>query len=427
VTGDTIVAASTSLAGAARAMVRLSGPRAHELARLAAAEGGWGGAEALLMEAPRTYTREPMAEIRLPACAPLVEELVERLAAAGARVAGPGEFTWRAFVHGRIDLARAEAVLALIRARDDAERRGSLRALEGRLSERLASIEEGALDLCAEVEAGIDFVDQEIELIPADEAGRRAAELRSGLARLRADAAVQARREDEFRVLLFGRSGVGKSSLFNRLAPGADAIVSARPCGGGTTRDLLERRIELPGLEVPVALIDSAGVLERPDALEAEAVRRTHEAVKGADLVLHVRDASGRGPDGLEPRLEGVAVLAVANKCDLGQEGGGVGGLRVSARTGEGLEELRRAAAARLRQGLGAGEARYCITMRQAAALQAAEYLLAQAVEGARDGRGLEFVAADLRDAAGELGTVTGREVTDEVLRRIFSRFCIGK
>lgn len=431
-TGDTIVALSTSLPGAVRAMVRLSGPRAHEIARAVA--GGAEAVEVVLLQPPRTYTREAMAEIRLPAAGPLVEEMVERLAAAGARVAGPGEFTCRAFSHGRIDLARAEAVLALIRARDDAERRGSLRVLQGRLSERLASLEEDALDLCALVEAGIDFVDQDVEIVPMAEIGRRAGELRHRLALLRTEAAVQVRRGDEFRVLLFGRSGVGKSSLFNRLAPGADAIVGRGSGGGsGTTRDLLERRIELPGLEAPVVLIDSAGVLERPDALEAEAVRRTHEAVKSADLVLHVRDASRpAGPDGLEPRLEGVAAaLTVENKVDLlpleNDAVGSGGAVRVSARTGAGVNELRRAAAERLRRSLGTVDGRFCVTMRQAAALQAAEYLVAQAVEGARDGRGLELVAADLRAAAGELGLLTGREVTDEVLRRVFSRFCIGK
>lgn len=423
--GECIAAVSTSLSGATSAMLRVSGEGAHETARRAIRDGRIEGVrvEALFQDPPRTYTREPMVEIRMPASPPLVEAVMEALAGAGARMARPGEFTLRAFLNGRIDMTRAEAVLTMIHARDEGERKASLAGLEGGLSARVGELENRVLDLSAEVEAAIDFVDQDIEIISAEAVGRAGEEILEKLRAIRRDSVVQVRSKDEIRVLLFGLTSVGKSTLFNRLVPGADAIVAEAP---GTTRDLIEGRAELEGLGAPVVFVDSAGVLEQAEGLEAEAVRRTHEAVKSADLVLHVVDAERPEEAGLlEPRLEGIRRLTVWNKIDRAQPPGD--GLGVSARTGEGLAGLRDRVRAELRGVWSGGAARFCLSMRQNTALQAAEYLIAQAVEGARQGRDVELLAMDLKDAARELGAVSGRDVDQEVLGRIFSRFCIGK
>lgn len=421
--GNTIVALSTSLAGAIRALLRLSGPEAHEIARRAGSRLGGVRVDRLFLPAPATYTREPMVEIRMPANPSLVEQALEELVAAGARPARPGEFTLRAFLNGRVDLTRAEAVLTMIHARDDAERRASLTGLEGGLARRVSDLESRLLDLSAEVEAAIDFVDEDIQILSQEALEKGVAGILEEVRSIRRESRVQIRSGDEIRILLFGARSVGKSTLFNRLVPGADAIVSETP---GTTRDLIEGRMPLEGIGVPVILIDSAGVLEQAGGLEAEAVRRTREAVKSADLVLHVLDATNpAGSHALEPHLSGIRRLSVINKVDAAapeEEG-----VPVSARNGLGLEALRERIVRELRGIWSGGAARFCLSLRQSAALQGAEYMLSQALEGARAGREIELIAMDLKDAARELGSLSGRDVDDEVLSRIFSRFCIGK
>jgi tRNA modification GTPase len=405
VDGDTIAAAATPSGGGLRALIRLSGPRAAELAR------GFPGAR--ILPAPGTYTGEPSAEIPLPGSAPLVAEALETLRRLGARPARPGEFTLRAFLHGRIDLARAEAVEQLISAEADGERRAALGLLEGSFSRRVSELEDGLFDLVADAEAAVDFPEEDLVLLPAAEAARRTRLLRERLAALRADCVARRPSSPRPRVLLYGPPNAGKTSLFNALT-GAGAIVSERP---GTTRDVLEAEADFGG---PALLADSAGDQEAAGA-DGAAVRRTRAALEGADLVLLVADASAPAAAvALEPR--GVPRVKVMNKADLAPAA--PGWIGVSARTGQGLDALRAAAASALRD-VGGVEARFRLSLRQQAALGDAEAALERAEASVREG--FEFLAADAREALSALGALSGRDVAEGVLDRIFARFCLGK
>lgn len=418
-TDDTIVALATALPDAWRALIRLSGPRSADIARSLPALPP--GSCVQILPAPRTYTRQDMAEIELPASPPLVAEVLDGCTSAGARIAEPGEFTFRAFANGRIDLAQAESVLSAIQARSEPELEAALAGVEGDLSRTVRAIEQGVLDLCALVEANIDFIDQDIEIVESPRVQRELDRLAREIEAFMAQARTREAGSDRPCVLLYGPANAGKSTLFNRLVPRADAVVSDTP---GTTRDVVFGESALPGLSSPVRFADSAGILEDARGLDAIAVRRTHEFLKTADLVLLVADATRPGAARpLEPRLIGRPHLTVMNKADLARPSDG---LAVSAKTGEGLETLRAAIVQALRRNLhGAADARFAVSARQRAALNAALYLLRQAREAGPFGP--EFVAVDLREAANELGSVTGRNVTEEILGRIFSRFCIGK
>lgn len=400
-----------------RAVVRLTGPDAVPLA---AGEPG-----AVVFRAPRSYTGEDVAELHLPGSPPLVEACLRRLVERGARPARPGEFTLRAFLNGRMDLCRAEAVERLIAAEDDAERRAALEALGGAFSERLRRIEGLLLDLAADVEASIDFVDQDIEIIPLAEAAARAEALGADLEGLLRETAA-ARVADERPVAaLYGPANAGKSTLFNALT-GGRALVSERE---GTTRDVLEGEFECGGR--PVRLLDAAG--QRGGAgTEAEAERRARAAAEAADLVLFVVDAGDwERARGLAPR--GRPAILVVNKTDRTPAEGAVAGLgmpvavAVSARTGAGLGELRERVAARL-----GGEAalpsgvRYRVSVRQHGLLREAREALARAAASG-PALGVECLAMDLRAALEALGGVTGRVAGEDLLDRIFSRFCLGK
>lgn len=396
-------------------MVRLSGPRAIE----------WGGSlpGAVVFAAPRSYTREDVVEIHLPGSPSLVARLVRALVGRGARPARPGEFTLRAFLNGRFDLAQAEAVEQVIAAESEAERRAALDQLEGAFSRRLRQVEHELLDLCADAEAAIDFVDQDIEFLSVEEAVARARRARERLGGLIADSAARHVADERPAVVLYGRPNSGKSTLFNALT-GGDALVSDIP---GTTRDVLAADLDVG---VPVRLFDTAG--DRQAAgLEAEASRRGRAAAGTADLVLFVVDAADwEASLPLEPR--GVPVLLVVNKCDLAP-GEAVRtrfhireAVCTSGRTGRGLAELKARVAAMLQEGEGDRGARFRLNFRQRALLREAEAALERAAAAA-PGLGMEFVALDLRAALDALGGITGRHVSEDLLDRIFSRFCLGK
>ncbi|HYE99296.1 MAG TPA: GTPase [Planctomycetota bacterium] len=400
---DTIVAPATPSGGGLRAVVRVGGPRAVELA------GARPGA--VVFRAPRSYTREDLVEIHLPASPPLVDRLVRDLLEAGARPARPGEFTLRAFLHGRLDLAQAEAVERLVAAEDEAERRAALRQLEGEFSRRLGAVEQACLDLAADAEAALDFSEEDIEIVTTADAGARAGAALRDLRALIADTAARPARDGRPVVVLHGRPNAGKSTLFNALA-GQDAIVSPT---AGTTRDLLEADADLG---VPVRLVDAAGVAEGQTGLDAEGARRARDAAASADLVLFVVD-----PSDPAERPRGWPCVVVESKADLHPGPAPPGALRVSARTGEGLAALRRAVGAALDAGV--STAAFSVSARQRALLREAEEALAR-VPGAA-AAGLELAALELRSALAALGAVTGRDVGEELLDRVFSRFCLGK
>ncbi len=413
---DTIVALSSPPGPGLRAVVRLSGPRA---AAIGAARPG-----AVAFRGPRTYTREDVVEIHLPGSPPLVDLLLRDLVEAGARPARPGEFTLRAFLNGRLDLAQAEAVERIVSAEDAEERRAALGQLEGAFSRRLAGIEGAVLDLGADAEAAIDFTDQDIEILSPGEARRRAEAIGADLRALVAETAAARVSDERPTAALLGRSNAGKSALFNALT-GSDALVTEV---AGTTRDVLAAELDAG---VRVRLLDTAG-LQEASGVDAEAARRAREAARSADVVLFVVDATDwEAALPLEPR--GRPAILVVNKCDLapGREVGGRFRLRevvcTSARTGEGLGELKKALAGMLGGGeAGGAGARFRVNLRQRALLREAEAALDRAA-GTAPGLGMEFVALDLRAALDALGGITGRSVGEDLLARIFSRFCLGK
>lgn len=452
---DTIVALSSPPGASLRAVVRLSGPASFGLAaavldpagpqsppppsRLRAGRAAFAAILALdglrlpvqawTFPAPKSYTREDLVEIHLPGSPPVIAACLEALQRAGARAAEPGEFTRRAFLNGRLDLAQAESVLALLTARSDEELRLAARRLEGGLSRAVAALADRVLGLRVAIEAEIDFADQ--DLPSADGARLRAGIVGAAadLERIRAGAA----RDEVFSgapvVALVGAPNAGKSSLFNRLATGKRALVHAEP---GTTRDVVEGAADAGG--VRFRLQDTAGIGDGAGDLEARAMGLARRAAEDADLVLVVLDGAqpldfvGRAlVDGTGAPVAG-ARLVVENKCDLTPARSEPLGLRVSARTAAGLDELRAEIARRLGAGGDRATAPYLTNARQARCCARAAEALARAA-AALDGPGaaLDLAAADLLDAQDALGEILGRVTSDELLGEIFGRFCIGK
>jgi tRNA modification GTPase len=405
---DTIVALSTPPGSGLRAVVRLSGPRAV----------GIGGSVpgAVVYKSPRTYTREDLVEIHLPASPPLVDRLLRSLTEQGARPAKPGEFTLRAFLNGRIDLAQAEAVEQLISAEGEEDRRAALDQLEGAFSQRLAKIEGDLLDLCADAEAAIDFVDQDIEILPVADALSRGEKALKDLRDLMAETAMRRTPDQRPTVALHGLPNAGKSALYNALS-GSDAIVSDV---AGTTRDVLSAEIDVLGL--PIRLLDAPGESEAA-GLDGEAVRRSRDAIRRADLILFLVDATNpAGSAAIEPK--GRSWLRVYTKADL-PHGELRGGQVTSTKTGEGLVDLRQAISQMLRDDVRPG-ARFRLNLRQGSLLRDALDALSRATSAAPS-MGMEFVSADLRAALSALGGISGRSTDEDLLDRIFSRFCLGK
>ena len=389
----------------------------------------------------RSYTGQPSAEVHLPGSPPVVEATLAALHAAGVRPARPGEFTLRAFLAGRVDLAQAEAVLGVIDAADGEELRTALDQLAGGLSTRLGAVRADLLDLLADLEAGLDFVDEGIEFVTREEIRRRTAAARVAIDDLLADAGRRTRTGTRPRVVLAGPPNAGKSTLFNALLGDDAAIVSDV---AGTTRDALTAETTCGGL--PVELVDTAGEEAATDAISADA--QTHRAarVRDADLVLWCVPA-GAG----DVAVPG-GVLHVETKCDAGgtrdegrelRQGVERGERRarsdtvtqlsslvprphpVSAHTGTGLDELRTLIAAHLAD---APPSRHLVggtAARGRACFTAASDALGRADDAIDLGE--EFAAAEVRTAVDALGEVLGEVYTDDLLDRIFSRFCIGK
>jgi tRNA modification GTPase len=380
----------------------------------------------VLMRGPRSYTREDVVEVQCHGGPAAVEAALAALTGAGARLAEPGEFTRRAFLNGRIDLTRAEAVLALISARTEAAHRIAGRQLAGALAERLAPVAEGLKALCAHLEAAIDFPDEDIPAPP--DLGERLTAARDALADLIARGRAGHLLQEGVRLAILGRPNVGKSSLLNRLLGYERAIVAE---AAGTTRDVLEAELAVDGVRLIVQ--DTAGIRASVDPVEAEGVARSRRALQSADLALVVLDAS----DGITPEdekllieLAGRPALVAVNKCDLGPGASppGLPAVRVSARTGEGLDALRSALRDAAR-GPGAVplEHAFLTTLRQREALGRALDALERASAGLAEDRFPELVAADARQALDAVGEVTGETTTDDLLDAVFSRFCIGK
>jgi tRNA modification GTPase len=446
---DTIVAAATPPGRGGVGIVRVSGPKTPEIAavilgelpepRRAALVRFLDGEQqpidagfALFFPAPHSYTGEHVLEMHGHGGPVVVEALIGRVLELGARRALAGEFTQRAFLNDKVDLAQAESIADLIDAGSREAARAAMRSLQGEFSAMVNGLTEAVIDLRIYVEAAIDFPEEEIDFL-AD----RQLEDRLAIVRDHFDAVEQSARQgrllrEGMTVVIAGRPNAGKSSLLNRLA-GYDAAIVA-PIAG-TTRDVLRERIDIDGM--PLHILDTAGLRDSTDAVEQEGVRRAETEIARADRVLFVVDASEDSVAAafreerkrLPPE---VPVTIVFNKCDLAvglpmsDTVSGPPQITLSALTGDGIDVLR----AHLKSSMGfrtAESGTVSARRRHLDALARARAHVEEATRQLRDRRAGELVAEDLRAAQQALGEITGEFTTDDLLGRIFSSFCVGK
>ena len=376
----------------------------------------------------RSYTREPTAEFHLIGSPPLMNAALEALCKAGARLARPGEFTLRAFLAGRLDLTQAEAVLGVIDARSPHELQTALHQLAGGLAGPLAALRFELLDLLAHLEAGLDFVDEDIEFITAAELDQRLAEIAGTLESIQSQMQSRADSNALARVVLVGEPNAGKSSLLNALAGQDAAIVSSVR---GTTRDYVTCRISLEGVEC--LLTDTAGVeTNQLEAIGARAQSAAGEQIEQADLIVLCVDASRAATAWEQSQLAAESAIPrviVLTKCDLlpeAWEPPRKSAIPTSSHGGTGLYELRTAIGSVLSRKAGEGVVA-STSIRCHESLAKAAESLERARQSLTQNTAEELVAAEMRMALDELGQVIGAVYTDDVLDRIFSRFCIGK
>jgi tRNA modification GTPase len=430
---DTIVALATPAGVGGIGVIRLSGPGALALAekiagpdlpsrrathrRLRDADGGLiDDGVVLAFPGPHSYTGEDVVELQGHGSPLLLQALLDTALQLGARLARPGEFTERAFLHGRMDLAQAEAVADLIHAQTATAARLARSSLDGALARELEPVAREILNLRVLIEAEIDFGETDLESAVAPEVAQRAAALASAVETLMARLRPARVYSTGLRLALVGAPNVGKSSLMNRLADAEVAIVTDRP---GTTRDLLRATIAIDG--IPVELIDTAGLHESEDEVERIGIERARRAAAGADLLLEIRDLTRPHVRAELPDLPGIPVLQVWNKQDLCPQDTRAG-LRVSAVSGVGLDELR--AAIRAEAGVAdPGQQRFSVRTRHLEGLAA----VAACLHRIHAAHPPDLIAEDLRLAERALDGLLGRGDHEALLGAIFAGFCIGK
>ena len=384
------------------------------------------------MKAPRSFTAEDVVEIQSHGGALVLGMVCMVCVESGARMAEPGEFTKRAFLNGRLDLSQAEAVLDTIRATSSIGLHIAQRHLRGDLAREVEQARTSLLTVLAHVEAGIDFVGEDISFLQRDELVRIVREACTVVQTLEATAQDGRILREGARVVILGRPNVGKSSLLNRFLREERAIVTAIP---GTTRDVIEESIDLDG--VMIRLVDTAGVRDTDDVIEQEGIKRTRAAQDEADLLLVVVDGSvplTRDDWQLLSTVRDRKHVVVMNKADLTMAMETDVALvdhptyAVSAKTGLGIETVKAALRAQLVSGgFDTTESVMVTNVRHQDALRRASDSLSQALESVQCGMAGELVSIDVRAAADALGEISGAITTDEILGRIFSQFCIGK
>jgi tRNA modification GTPase len=439
---DTIVALSSPSGPGRRAIVRIGGPEARRIAatvfdpadalsssRRSCREGRLQisglapslPADAYVWSAPRTYTGQDLIELHTLSCPPLLDSLVADLLNRGCRAALPGEFTLRAFLAGKLDLPRAEAILGVIEAGSRQELKRALDQLSGGVTRPLEGLRENLLDLLADVEAGLDFSEENIQFVDRDALLGRIARGLAQLTLAQKQLEQRAVSNRPFRVVLAGRPNVGKSSLFNALTGGPAALVSALP---GTTRDYLVGALRAD--DVTIELVDTAGWRELPGVIEEQARGLGRREAAQGDLLLLCLEAGiavSEEENSLQARGGTPPVLAIATKCDLAPAPPGM--LATSAPSGFGLEALRE---------LLLDRARAHFRPALAPSLSRCRHHVEVCLEHLRQAHAAvlfdepaEVLALELRGALEQLGEMVGAVYTDDLLDRIFSRFCIGK
>jgi tRNA modification GTPase len=381
---------------------------------------------------PHSYTTDDIVEIAAHGSPVVLRHIVELCVAAGARLAEPGEFTMRAFLNGRIDLTQAEAVRDLIDSQTLYQAKVAAQQLEGALSKRLQPVKQKLVELIAVLEAGIDFADDDVSILPDSVILERIAAVRQPLEALAATFAYGNIVHQGLMLAIIGRPNVGKSSLFNRLVERERAIVTATP---GTTRDLISETVALGG--IPLQLVDTAGIRQALDEAESIGIRKSIEALADADLVLVVFDASqnvAKEDNELLRQVQGRPAIVVGNKCDLESSSqwsvtsGQFASVQVSALTGQGIGELRTEILRHIGGETGAqAESGFLTNVRHQGLVQESLTAL-QAASNAVTGRiPHEMLLLDLYNALRPLDAITGATTTDDILNLIFSKFCIGK
>lgn len=458
---DTIVAISTPLGESGIGIVRMSGKRALRIAdeifvskdgkvpsKLPTFTTHYGHIvdrdqrpevidEVILtiMRAPKTYTREDIVEINCHSGITCLKKVLDLVVSLGARVAQPGEFTKRAFLNGRIDLAQAEAVLDVIRAKTDSSLRVALNQLEGVLSKEVRSLRCQLLDILANVEAGIDFPEEDIEVATLSKLQESLKAVAENLEHLLATADRGQVLREGVTTVICGRPNVGKSSLMNALLRKGRVIVTPIP---GTTRDTIEEVANIGS--IPIKVVDTAGIVETVDLIAKECVQRSQMYLARADLVLLVLDGSERLTDEdrrLLVEVKNRPAVAVINKIDLDQRieleelreslpGKRI--IKISATQRIGLQLLEDAITQMVWRGeVPTTDEPLVTNVRHKDALVKALRAIGKAAKGMEEGVGLELVAIDLKEGLDGLGEIVGEVVTEDLLDRIFSEFCIGK
>jgi tRNA modification GTPase len=461
-TDDTIAAISTPLGEGGIGIVRLSGkdsieiaekifssPKNRALRNAGSYELSYGYIRdpstsekidevlVAVMRSPHSYTREDIVEINCHAGVVTLRRILELAINGGARLADPGEFTERAFINGRIDLSQAEAVLDLIRSKTDESRRIALEQLQGGLSEKITLLRDKLRDLCAHVEAHIDFPEDEIEISSQDEIVKSIEEVMRELRKLLKTYDEAKFFREGLSTAIVGRPNVGKSSLLNALLQRDRAIVTPLP---GTTRDVIEEYLNIHGL--PLRIMDTAGIRDVQNIAEKEGVKRSLQSIENADLVIAVFDGSEplKNEDfEVIEKIKDKKVIVVMNKCDLPSAADksviasssmpcDVLILEISALTSAGLEELKDLIFnSSLKDWKEEREGVLVTNMRHKIAIENAAASLGRALSGFKENKPLEIIALELRDSLDRLGEIVGAVTTEDILNSIFQNFCIGK
>ena len=445
-TTATIAAVSTPPGEGAIALVRVSGPEAiavadeifrgkqkpseagthlQQLGEIVEGDRVLDQVMLSVHRAPASYTGEDVVEISCHGGVLVTARVWEACLRAGARAARPGEFTERAFLHGKMDLTQAEAVIDLIRAQTDLALRSAAEQLEGRLGEKITQIRENLVSLLAHLEAYIDFPDEDIEPDVGADFLARLDQMRAQIDALLATADQGRIFREGVRVVIYGATNAGKSSLLNRLLGFPRAIVSEVP---GTTRDTIEELVNLRG--IALRLTDTAGLRAMTaDAIENEGIARTERSLAQADLILHVVDASAPRPAHFEARNSEVATLLLLNKSDLAahQDWQECDALRISCTTENGLTGLEEAILAKVSEQRWDVPSAVAINARHRDCLRRALAACDEARRALDQNLAPEFVAVDLRGALQAVGEVIGHTDVEQILDALFATFCIGK
>ncbi len=450
---DTIVAIATPVGRGGIGVVRLAGPEARAIAEpmlrlkheLTAGRAVFGELVDLVAEGapvridevvvtyfakPHSYTTDDTVEISAHGSPIVLRHLVDLCLSRGARLAEPGEFTMRAFLNGRIDLTQAEAVRDLIESQTLFQAKVAAQQLEGALSRRLQPVKQALVELIATLEAGIDFAEDDVAILPSDQILQRLAEICAPMESLSASFAYGKIVSEGLTLAIVGRPNVGKSSLFNRLIEREHAIVTATP---GTTRDLVTDTVAIGG--IPVKLIDTAGIRRALDEAESIGIRKSMEVLADADLVLMVLDASraltGEDHD-LLAQVEARPAIVVKNKADIASRELSFPGpqkalIETSAVTGQGIEPLRKEILRHIGDEGGQRESGFLTNLRHQSLVRDSLTALEAARVAVETRVPHEMLLMDLYNSLRPLDEITGATTTDDILNLIFSRFCIGK